>query len=54
MVSAERAKDLRRAPVVIEGGRSTWAIYTIEHENRDGLAAHLMKKRYLGRSEDLL
>ena len=30
-----------RAPVVIAGGRSTWAIYTIEHENRDGLAAHL-------------
>jgi UDP-2-acetamido-2-deoxy-ribo-hexuluronate aminotransferase len=30
-----------RVPIVIEGGRSTWAIYTIEHENRDGLAAHL-------------
>jgi len=30
-----------RAPVVIDSGRSTWAIYTIEHENRDGLAAHL-------------
>jgi dTDP-4-amino-4,6-dideoxygalactose transaminase len=26
---------------VIDGGRSTWAQYTIEHENRDGLAAHL-------------
>ncbi|HEX4180790.1 MAG TPA: DegT/DnrJ/EryC1/StrS aminotransferase family protein [Caulobacteraceae bacterium] len=30
-----------RAPIVIPGGRSTWAQYTIEHENRDGLAAHL-------------
>jgi dTDP-4-amino-4,6-dideoxygalactose transaminase len=30
-----------RAPIVIEGGISTWAQYTIEHEDRDGLAAHL-------------
>jgi len=30
-----------RAPIVIAGGRSTWAQYTIEHDNRDGLAAHL-------------
>ena len=28
-------------PKVIEGGVSTWAQYTIEHPNRDGLAAHL-------------
>jgi dTDP-4-amino-4,6-dideoxygalactose transaminase len=28
-------------PKVIEGGRSVWAQYVIEHENRDGLAAHL-------------
>ena len=28
-------------PQVIEGGRSTWAQYVIEHRNRDGLAAHL-------------
>jgi dTDP-4-amino-4,6-dideoxygalactose transaminase len=28
-------------PEVIEGGVSTWAQYVIEHENRDGLAAHL-------------
>ena len=28
-------------PTVIEGGRSVWAQYTIEHSNRDGLAAHL-------------
>jgi UDP-2-acetamido-2-deoxy-ribo-hexuluronate aminotransferase len=27
--------------VVIEGGVSVWAQYTIEHENRDGLALHL-------------
>jgi UDP-2-acetamido-2-deoxy-ribo-hexuluronate aminotransferase len=30
-----------RTPIVIPGGRSTWAQYTIEHQNRDGLAAHL-------------
>ena len=28
-------------PAVIEGGFSSWAQYTIEHSNRDGLAAHL-------------
>ncbi len=28
-------------PSVIDGGVSTWAQYTIEHANRDGLAAHL-------------
>jgi len=28
-------------PVVIEGGFSSWAQYTIEHADRDGLAAHL-------------
>lgn len=28
-------------PKVIEGGRSVWAQYVIEHENRDGLQAHL-------------
>jgi dTDP-4-amino-4,6-dideoxygalactose transaminase len=28
-------------PQVIDGGVSVWAQYTIEHENRDGLAAHL-------------
>lgn len=28
-------------PKVIEGGVSVWAQYVIEHENRDGLAAHL-------------
>ena len=29
------------APTVIQGGRSTWAQYTVEHDNRDGLSAHL-------------
>ena len=28
-------------PTVIAGGTSTWAQYTIEHPDRDGLAAHL-------------
>ena len=28
-------------PAVIEGGTSVWAQYTIEHENRDELSAHL-------------
>jgi dTDP-4-amino-4,6-dideoxygalactose transaminase len=28
-------------PAVIDGGVSVWAQYTIEHEDRDGLAAHL-------------
>ena len=32
---------IRRAPNVIEGGQSVWAQYVIEHENRDGLQAHL-------------
>ncbi len=30
-----------KVPHVIEGGVSTWAQYTIEHPDRDGLAAHL-------------
>lgn len=30
-----------RTPIIIEGGRSTWAQYTIEHDHRDDLAAHL-------------
>jgi dTDP-4-amino-4,6-dideoxygalactose transaminase len=33
--------DVARTPRVIEGGTSVWAQYTIETENRDGLAAHL-------------
>ena len=31
-------------PKVIEGGVSIWAQYTIEHEDRDGLGAHLRAK----------
>jgi dTDP-4-amino-4,6-dideoxygalactose transaminase len=43
---AERyAEGLREVclsvPKVIDGGRSTWAQYVVEHSNRDGLAAHL-------------
>jgi UDP-2-acetamido-2-deoxy-ribo-hexuluronate aminotransferase len=30
-----------RTPKLIPGGRSTWAQYTIEHPDRDGLMAHL-------------
>ena len=33
--------SVTNAPIVIPGGVSTWAQYTIEHPNRDGLAAHL-------------
>ncbi|MGE3303771.1 MAG: DegT/DnrJ/EryC1/StrS family aminotransferase [Hyphomonadaceae bacterium] len=32
---------VRAAPTVIAGGVSTWAQFTIEHDDRDGLAAHL-------------
>ncbi len=35
------AGKLRRVPTVIAGGQSVWAQYVIEHENRDGLQAHL-------------
>ena len=43
-VAARYAAGLKGAattPIVIEGGASTWAQYTVEHPNRDGLAAHL-------------
>jgi dTDP-4-amino-4,6-dideoxygalactose transaminase len=33
-----------KTPTVIAGGVSTWAQYTVEHDNRDGLAAHLKAK----------
>ena len=39
--SAALAGKLRRVPTVIAGGQSVWAQYVIEHENRDGLQAHL-------------
>lgn len=38
---AEGLGDVVRVPSVIEGGVSVWAQYTIETEDRDGLAAHL-------------
>lgn len=44
-IAARYAEGLAGAvaatPAVIAGGRSTWAQYTIEHADRDGLAAHL-------------
>jgi dTDP-4-amino-4,6-dideoxygalactose transaminase len=39
--SAALAGSPARPPIVIPGGVSTWAQYTIEHDDRDGLAAHL-------------
>ena len=33
--------SVAHTPAVIDGGTSVWAQYTIEHSNRDGLAAHL-------------
>ena len=35
------AASCRSVPAVIAGGVSTWAQYVIEHDDRDGLAAHL-------------
>jgi dTDP-4-amino-4,6-dideoxygalactose transaminase len=47
-VADRYAEGLRGAvlstPKVIDGGVSVWAQYVIEHENRDGLAAHLKAK----------
>jgi UDP-2-acetamido-2-deoxy-ribo-hexuluronate aminotransferase len=43
-IAARYAQGLAGAvvtPTVIAGGVSTWAQYTIEHPDRDGLAAHL-------------
>jgi UDP-2-acetamido-2-deoxy-ribo-hexuluronate aminotransferase len=40
----ERLAPAARVPHVIEGGVSTWAQYTIEIANRDGLAAALRAK----------
>jgi UDP-2-acetamido-2-deoxy-ribo-hexuluronate aminotransferase len=39
--AAGLAGAVLQVPSVIEGGVSTWAQYTIEHRDRDGLAAHL-------------
>ncbi|HVI32306.1 DegT/DnrJ/EryC1/StrS aminotransferase family protein [Phenylobacterium sp.] len=41
---AEGLGDLVKVPTIIEGGVSVWAQYTIETENRDGLAAHLREQ----------
>ncbi len=38
---AEGLSGVAKVPTVIEGGLSVWAQYTIEHDDRDGLAAHL-------------
>ena len=39
--AAGLAGSVISTPKVIDGGVSVWAQYVIEHENRDGLAAHL-------------
>lgn len=39
--SAGFSGKIRRVPTVIAGGQSVWAQYVIEHDNRDGLQAHL-------------
>jgi dTDP-4-amino-4,6-dideoxygalactose transaminase len=41
---ADKLKGSAVTPKLIAGGVSTWAQYTIEHDNRDGLAAHLKTK----------
>jgi dTDP-4-amino-4,6-dideoxygalactose transaminase len=41
---AEGLDDLVKTPKVIEGGVSVWAQYTVETENRDGLAAALRQQ----------
>jgi dTDP-4-amino-4,6-dideoxygalactose transaminase len=38
---AEGLAGTVKVPTVVEGGQSVWAQYTVEHEDRDGLAAHL-------------
>ncbi|MCB9962676.1 MAG: DegT/DnrJ/EryC1/StrS aminotransferase family protein [Hyphomonas sp.] len=39
--NAGLGEHVRRVPTVIDGGKSVWAQYVIEHDNRDGLQAHL-------------
>lgn len=39
--NAKLKDHVAQVPHVIEGGISTWAQYVIEHEDRDGLRAHL-------------
>ncbi len=38
---ADSLRGLVATPVVIDGGLSTWAQYTVEHDDRDALGAHL-------------
>jgi dTDP-4-amino-4,6-dideoxygalactose transaminase len=38
---AEGLAGVVTVPAVIDGGRSVWAQYTVEHADRDGLMAHL-------------
>jgi dTDP-4-amino-4,6-dideoxygalactose transaminase len=38
---AKGLKGVVKTPTVIAGGVSVWAQYTVEHDDRDGLAAHL-------------
>lgn len=38
------APSVSRVPKIIDGGTSVWAQYTIEHDDRDGLAAHLKSR----------
>ncbi len=38
------ADHVASVPGMIDGGVSTWAQYTIEHDNRDGLQKHLKEK----------
>jgi dTDP-4-amino-4,6-dideoxygalactose transaminase len=42
--SARLASHVRQVPRVIAGGFSNWAQYTIEHDERDALCAHLKSK----------
>lgn len=42
--SARLASHVRQVPSVIAGGFSNWAQYTIEHDERDALCAHLKSK----------
>lgn len=37
----ELAGHVAATPIVIPGGRSVWAQFTVEHDDRDALAAHL-------------
>jgi dTDP-4-amino-4,6-dideoxygalactose transaminase len=38
---AEGLGAVVKVPTIIDGGMSVWAQYTVQHDDRDGLAAHL-------------